>query len=264
MSSVKDNLKYLRNLKGISQTELANILGIKRTALNAWETGRAKPKYETAKQIAAYFNVPTDELLSVSLRDITEQNNAAMRKTKASKVANTGFKVLAITVDSDERENIEYVPVKAFAGYATGYGDPEYIKELPKFRLPFLGNGTFRAFEIDGESMLPIVPGSIVIGRYVEDSKHLKVGDTYIVVTLNSGILFKRVARVEKEKIFLKSDNPHFYSYSLPLSEVKEAWKTTLYMSYQFPDPSGNVLDRIEKRVEDLQKEVSGIKKAKA
>jgi transcriptional regulator with XRE-family HTH domain len=263
MSIVKDNLKYLRGLKGISQTELATTLGIKRTALNAWETGRANPKYDTAKQIAAFFNTPIDEFLSASLRDIAEEHNSRLRSSKeAAKKPAEGFKVLAITVDSEDRENIEYIPVKAFAGYATGYGDPEYIRELPKFRLPFLGNGTFRAFEIEGESMLPIVPGSIVIGRYVEDAKHLKVGDTYIVVTLNSGILFKRVAKLEKEKIFLKSDNPHFYSYSLPLSEVKEAWKTTLYMSYQFPDPSGNVLERIEKRVEDLQKEVSELKGA--
>src|SRR3546814_6005241 len=42
-------------------------------------------------------------------------------------------RVLSITVDGDDKENIELVPVKASAGYLNGYADPEYIAELPKF-----------------------------------------------------------------------------------------------------------------------------------
>ena len=40
------------------------------------------------------------------------------------------FKVLSITVDAAEKENIELVPQKAAAGYMNGYADPEFIKEL--------------------------------------------------------------------------------------------------------------------------------------
>ena len=90
--------------------------------------------------------------------------------------------------------------------------------------------------------MLPIASGSIVIGQYVDSFKSIKPGDTYIFVTMNSGILFKRVSKIDKDKIFLKSDNPLFYSYSLPLTEIREIWKTKLYMSYQLPDPGSSAL----------------------
>jgi hypothetical protein len=59
--------------------------------------------------------------------------------------------------------------VKASAGYINGYSDPEFVRELPKFHLPMLQGGTFRAFEIKGDSMLPIHPGSIIVGEYVDD-----------------------------------------------------------------------------------------------
>ena len=232
MSNIKDNLKYLRAQKGINQSELAEALGIKRTALNAWEIGRASPRHETAKVIAAYFGVSPETLLFGSVKDNLPDIPAM----------GGGMQVLAITVDSEDRENIEFVPVKAFAGYALGYGDPQFIKELPRFRLPFLSGGTYRAFEIDGDSMLPIASGSIVIGQYVDSFKSIKPGDTYIFVTMNSGILFKRVSKIDKDKIFLKSDNPLFYSYSLPLTEIREIWKTKLYMSYQLPDPGSSAL----------------------
>ena len=59
--------------------------------------------------------------------------------------------------DEEDRENIELIPQKASAGYLNGYADPEYIREQPRFRLPFLpSNATYRAFEISGDSMLPI------------------------------------------------------------------------------------------------------------
>ena len=236
MSNIKENLKYLRAQRGINQSELAEALGIKRTALNAWEIGRASPRHETAKHIAAYFGVSPESLLFGSIKE-TNDASPGLGQGTANNV-----QVLAITVDNDDNENIELVNVKAFAGYAMGYGDPEFIKELPKFRLPFLSTGTYRAFEIDGDSMLPIASGSIVIGQYTESLGYVKPGDTYIFITQNSGILFKRVARIDKDKIFLQSDNPLYYSYSLPLSEIREVWKTKLYMSYQLPDPGSAAL----------------------
>ena len=46
--------------------------------------------------------------------------------------------MLTTTVDSKNKENIEVINQKASAGYRTGFADPEYIKVLPTFQLPFL------------------------------------------------------------------------------------------------------------------------------
>lgn len=123
-----------------------------------------------------------------------------------------GKDVVVVTIDENNRNNIELVPVKAAAGYLNGYADPEYIKELPRFKLPILKQGTYRAFEISGDSMLPIMPGTIVVGEWVDDINSIKNGKPYILVTGREGIVFKRLFNYLQEsgKLFLVSDNRQY------------------------------------------------------
>ena len=48
------------------------------------------------------------------------------------------LRVLTSVVDQNEEELIEMIPMKASAGYTSGYADPDYLKVLPTFFLPFL------------------------------------------------------------------------------------------------------------------------------
>ncbi|MNR31246.1 hypothetical protein D3C85_1487450 [compost metagenome] len=82
------------------------------------------------------------------------------------------LRVLAITVDRDNKENTEHVPVKAQGGYRAGHNDPEFIVTLPKFNFPNLPKGgSYRMFPTSGDSMLPIPEGSDVI------CKSSRIGD---------------------------------------------------------------------------------------
>lgn len=55
----------LRKRTGISQSELAEILGVTNKAVSKWENGKAKPKTEILRKMAAYYKIPVDELLSL-------------------------------------------------------------------------------------------------------------------------------------------------------------------------------------------------------
>ena len=102
------------------------------------------------------------------------------------------MRILATTIDRSNKENIELVSEKAKAGYATGYADPEFIRELPVFALPFLsGQKKYRTFQIMGDSMLPIPGGAWVTGEFVQDWYQIPDGAGSIVVTLDEGIVFK-------------------------------------------------------------------------
>jgi transcriptional regulator with XRE-family HTH domain len=243
--AISKKISSLRKQSGWSQEDLAEKLEIKRSTLSAYEQGRAEPSLNTIHKLSQLFNV--------NVHDFTGQLEDLM--LNSSPIEDKKFRVLAITVSPDEQENIELVNVKAQAGYAGGYGNLEFVKSLPKFRLPFLGQGTYRAFEIEGDSMLPIPSGSIVIGQYVESAKDLRLNDTYIFITAQDGILFKRLVDVTKKQILLKSDNPMYKNYSLPLSDIEEIWKTKLYMSYQFPQPD-NTLSQIEQELKSIKKEM--------
>src|SRR5690554_3553177 len=144
MSLINNNIKYLRKDKGWTQQELADALGVKRPQIGSYEEDRADPRIQTLLKLSNLFNVSIDDLLG---KDLSSPMISTRKPTK----------VLAITVDSQDRENIELVPQKASAGYTNGYADPEYLQDLPRFQLPNLPrNSTYRAFEISGDSMLPI------------------------------------------------------------------------------------------------------------
>lgn len=252
--SIAENIKHLRKKAGQTQEQFANEVGIKRSLVGAYEEGRAEPRLQTLIRIAEVFNVTADDMIS---KDLT---------TAAPVMAREKVKVLSITVDQEDNENIELVPQKAAAGYLNGYSDPEYLSDLPRFRLPMLpGNATYRAFEISGDSMLPIPSGSIIIGKYLESISDIKNGKTYVLLTSQEGVVYKRVFNYieERGKLYLVSDNKQYSAYEVAPSEVMEVWEAKAFISVQFPDPeSANELslEKIASLVSNLQHEVKEIK----
>ncbi|MEM1136830.1 MAG: LexA family transcriptional regulator [Bacteroidota bacterium] len=258
------NLRYLREKNGKpSQEKLGKQLGLTRSAISSYEDGRAEPKFDTLNTIANHFNVTIDQLLNIDLSKLSDE--ALKQKKNMEKYLQGGnLRVLAITTDKEQNENIEFVPVKASAGYTTGYADAEYISELPKYHLPFLPMGkTYRAFEVKGDSMLPLKPRSIVIGEYIEDLRAIKDGTVGIVVArnLSEGIVLKKIYnRVAQYGSFmLKSSNLAYPTYEIPAEEVIEVWKFAAYISKEFPEENNSISDlkeafwRLEDELRDMK-----------
>lgn len=233
MDFIATNLKFLRKTKSWTQNDLALELEIKRSLIGAYEEGRARPTYEILHALSKIFKYSIDELITKDLRQLERVPLFTEEQLKAD-ITGKNLRVLAITVDKKDKENIEMVPAKASAGYLSGYADPVFIKELNKFRLPFLPVGTYRAFEIKGDSMLPMQPGSVIVGEYIDNWKSIKDGHTYIILSKHDGIVFKRVFnQIEENKtLILRSDNTSYPAYSIKISEVLEVWKAVLNISY--------------------------------
>ena len=153
------------------------------------------------------------------------------------------------------------VPVLASAGYLNGYADPEYISSLQRFRLPMLPAGTFRAFEIKGDSMLPVAPGSIVVAEYVVNWKEIYSNKTYIVTTQQEGVVFKRVINnIETDRsLMMVSDNPVYESYNVKIEDVLEAWIAKAIITLDMPTTS-STLDNLTSVVKQLQEDVNRLK----
>ncbi len=263
MSIVNSNIRFLRKKKGITQEELAKHLGVTRSVIGAYEEGRAEPRIQTMQKIANFFDISLDQLINT---EFEKGSHSAFLKSAGSPASalspGSKLRILSISVDSQGNENIELVPQKAAAGYLNGYADPEFISELPKFRLPNLPAGTYRAFELSGESMLPLKPGTIVIGKFVEGWKDIKDGKTYVLVTQSEGVVYKRVTNHIHldQMITLSSDNPVFEPFKISASEVMEAWRAVAYISTDFPE--GDIsLQKLANIVMDLQQEVIRLKK---
>jgi len=235
-----ENVKFLRNRKKLSQEELANLLKIKRTTLNAHENGHTQnPPVEILLAVSELFKISIDSLLKVNLSKLGELKMRELEAGNDVYISGGNLRVLSITVNPDNKENIEYVPVKAKAGYIAGYNDPEFIATLPRYSLPNIPkNGTYRIFPILGDSMLPIPDGSDVIAKYIEDWASIKPATPCIVILKGQqNLVFKQVTILQDGHIKLVSSNEMFQPYTAQLSEVVEIWKFHSYWTKQIPEP---------------------------
>ena len=256
---LNENIRWVRKQLGLTQDQFAQQLEIKRSLVGAYEEGRAEPRLDLLQKMAAMSGLSVDIFIGRDISQLKEYERKSLRSKE----------VLVITVDDHNRDNIELVPQKAAAGYLNGYADPEYIRELPRFKLPILNHGTYRAFEITGDSMLPILPGTIVIGEWVENFQDLKNGKSYVLVTHREGIVYKRVFNYLQEngKLFLVSDNRQYSPYQIDASEIIEAWSAKAYISVQFPDVNTKQemsMEQLAGVVSELQQELNTLKSEKS
>ena len=245
MDKVNKNLKYLRKLRGWTQEEMAPKLGIKRSLLGAYEEGRAKPRNQILEKLSDLFQVSIDDLLRMDLS--AEEGDYLERRRR---------------LKEHPRQVIEFVPVKAMAGYLSGYQDREFIEELNTFTLPMIDAGHYRAFEIAGDSMLPVPSGSVVVGHRVADWQDIRHKQTYVVLTREEGVVYKRVLKNNrnKNKITLLSDNSQYESYYVQLEDVLEMWEVDAVVSKVSSHQQLNV-SHLADMVSQLQAQVSVLRK---
>ena len=234
------NIKFLRKRRGRTQDDVAVALNLKRSTLSGYENGVAQPGIEILVSFSRYFNMSIDTMLKIDMTKLSESQLGELERGYDAYVKGSNLRVLTTTVTDDNEENIELVPEKAKAGYTTGYADPEYIGELPRFRLPFLsGKKKYRTFQLKGDSMLPIPDGSWVTGEFVQDWREIRNGKAYVVFTINDGIVFKIIENnLESDgRLVLYSLNPVYEPYEVHINEVKEIWKFVNYISNELPEP---------------------------
>jgi len=265
MSTFSQNLKALRNRIGLKQAEIAEKVGITSSTWSNYEVGKSEPNTDVIVKIASALEVSVDELLTSESRHahlINEPSERYKRTPKRTpnahlKPQKTGFgegvfrAPSVITVDSQEKENVLFVPVKAHAGYLVGYGDQEYIGSLPAYSLPGLAHGTYRMFEVLGHSMVPTFHESdVIVARWVENLLEIRDNRIYVVLTQAQGVVVKRVInRVPTEgKLILNSDNQRHAGDYPPIiiepEQVLEICYAVAYMSRQMREP-GELYNRL-------------------
>lgn len=276
MNYFATNLKFLVEISGKKQSEIAAELAFERTTFNGYLTGKSRPYLEGIIKIAEFFSVTESQLIHEDLSKRREFVGKSPPPKKPKKYEYSGeydgeFSAkkypknekltvvnepttkdriihrmpLVVTVDTEGNENVVLVPVRARAGYLNGYADPSFIEKLPAYRLPGLNNGTFRLFEVEGLSMYPTMHGGdLVIGQNVEQLQDIRDDRVHVVVTKNDGVVVKRVLnRIRKDgKLILKSDNykdrDMYPSIVCDPDEILEVWYVIGFISRQMRPPA--------------------------
>ena len=246
---MQKNIRHLRGLKSLTQEQFSEDLKVSRSRIGSYEEGRSDPPIEMLIALSDYFKLPIDILIK---NDLTHAKDTSFIDVGNRRI------LFPITVDQDNENMIEVVPVKASAGYLHGYADPEYIEQLEKIKLPFLPTGKHRAFPIKGDSMLPLKDGSYVVAKFVESLQELKNGTTYIVVTLNDGIVYKRLFNQieENNSVLLSSDNKEYAPFNVAAEEIVELWEFTCSINTQEYDEKDLKISSIIQMFNELQVEL--------
>ncbi len=256
------NLKFLRKRKGRSQEDVAGLLGIRRTTYSAYELGKSEPNLETLLKLSAWYRLSIDHLLATDLSSTGESVLSEWERSYDTDLKGRHLRILATTIGEDNEDNIEVVPLKARAGYTAGHADPDFIRVLPTFRLPFLSREKkYRTFQIQGDSMPPVPEGAWVTGAFVQDWHQIKDGQPYLVVTKEEGVVFKLLYnRINSNQSFLLcSTNPQYKAYEVAVKDMLEVWEFVHFISGSLEKEIPQE-EQVAQAVRELQREVANLK----
>ncbi len=257
------NLKYLRDKSHMGQKEFGEIIGLDRQQITRLETNRVKNLDNNILiKVSEYFKLDINDIIYKNLegKDLENLQKAAK---KQKYLTGENMRVLTVVTDSTAiNEHIILVNEKAAAGYTSESVQDEYIKNLPTFNLPGLTpERSYRAFEVLGDSMLPIINGSIVVGEYIENFNDIKDGDINVVVTKSGqGIILKKTyKRFNENKILLKSSNLSYSPYTIEITDIKEVWKMVRIIAKEvFSEEHSS--DSIKEAIFNMQEDIRKIK----
>ncbi len=265
MTYFGSNIKLLRKRRGRTQDDVAFALGMKRSTLSGYENGVAQPGLEALGAFSAYFKVSIDTLVKTDLGRLTESQLRQLELGHDVFVTGGKLRVLATTVDRENEENIEMVPEKAHAGYRSGFADPEFIKVLPTFQMPFLSKQKkYRSFQVSGDSMLPIPDGSWVTCEFIQNWNLIRNRHAYVIHTLDDGVVFKVVENLIRRDgtLRLHSLNPRYEPYTVHVNDIREVWQFVHYISSEMPEPNlpnqhlARELNSLRRDVDEIRKRV--------
>ncbi len=77
LNNIEERIQELRKAKGLSQEQLADILGVSRQAVSKWEGGQSLPEVEKLLAMSELFEVPVDYILKAEFQPKQNERNGA-------------------------------------------------------------------------------------------------------------------------------------------------------------------------------------------
>lgn len=252
MSKIGKNIRKIRFVKQLSQAGFAQIFNLARPSVGAYEEGRSEPKIDTVIQIAQYFGISVDSLLTkeLTINDLyrfdslkSQIRNEVPGSSKPVK-QESGYPAMLVWLDRHPE-------------YIHKYRSSDFIDSLPTFRFPWITSVNARAFEFEGESMSfehhGILPGDLVICPHtVPASGPIKPGALYVLVTTDK-ILVRRFRSGDKRLNFA-CDHPDWPSEEYLPEDLLELWEVAAVYSRSLftPVPLNDRIEELEKKWRNL------------
>lgn len=263
-ADIGSRMKQLFELNHLTTYEVNLKLGYgKSSKLYKALTGDVKPSYETLYDILATFPEVSADWLLLGRGPMQVDSGAATVKVTHPN-PNSSLQVLTVTVDKDGEETTALVPVQAQAGYSLQHNEAVYLRDLRHYKIPGFEHGSYRAFEVAGDSMIPIFNHrDVVVASFVDDRRLLEPGEVYVVVTTES-LMLKRIRQPITSptmQVTLYSDNPHRKPYPIEASDIQQLWRVRGCVTSFIPSAPDVTAERLWEVIELLGHDRAEVKR---
>ena len=108
MNYLSKNIKFLRQKNGLTQEELAKIVGKSRVLISQWESDDREITTEDIIKLSDYFNVPMDSLVGKDLRNQSDSlDELDILFDKNRDILTEADKNIMKTIISERRKQID-------------------------------------------------------------------------------------------------------------------------------------------------------------
>ena len=172
-----ENLRKQAAIAGENQPDIAEVLGVTKSAVNSYFTGTKMPRMDRIKKLAEHFGCNVSDLID--------------DKTVEDQITAVAIPVLG-TVPAG-------VPIEAIQDIL-GY------EEIPKIMAD---TGEFFCLRVEGNSMYPLLySGETIVIKKQETAEN---GDIVVALIDNDDTTVKRMKKVS-DGIILEAENPEYNS----------------------------------------------------
>lgn len=246
MSFFGKNIKKIRGVKSLSQQAFAELFGLKRATLGAYEEGRSEPKIETIIKIANYFSIPIDDLLT------SELTVNALLQFKGD---------ITIEVDSIKKKVFPEVPLitsEYYVDYVRYYDKSKFISDLPTLKLPVDEKLSYRSFVVSSLEMTSnekgLYPGDVVVGELMDIVSIDEVQNGILVLAVvGNELILRRIFKVDNSYVF-KADHKNIEDKVYGKSEIKELSCVKYVFSNKLPELNNPMEDKLLFLEQEFQK----------
>ncbi|WP_062056359.1 XRE family transcriptional regulator [Aquimarina longa] len=242
--------KQIREENHYTQSDFAKVLQIKNSTADI-ERGKTKISGKVVARLLKEFNINPLWLFGESIQKEIQLHSG-----------NVSPKI--VTIDSHNNENIVLVNVKAAAGYPHNVQDTDWYQQLPAFDIPLpeYRNATHRGFQVEGDSMLPLLePKEWVIGKAVNNLAEVS-NNTICVIVLEDSVVVKKIRKNKDVSVLtLISLNSEYLPYTIQAHQIVELWEVNSKLSFNIDANSDTTsIKQLQEAMLALTSEVRNLK----
>nr|WP_314698888.1 helix-turn-helix domain-containing protein [uncultured Prevotella sp.] len=213
MDDIGNKLKEYFDNKGITQSEIAEKLGVSKAYVNALFTGKRAFGKKQAEAWVNLFGLSASWLLTGEGEMLTGVQTEQ-----------------TIQSSTDDIHLIPLLPVSAQGGSLNDF--VVSIKEANCEKIISPIKGADYAMSVSGESMAPEYPsGSQILIKRIDEKAFIDWGRVYVLDTCNGTVIKRLFPSDTADKVLCKSINPEFPSFEVSLSDVYAVYRVLMCMA---------------------------------